>query len=104
MARLELDRMAEGRKGLLGLAGGGSSVGGGLSTLGGGGGSSGSGSTHQRSGAGAGTTLTSRLGSVVGGLMPWGHPTTPADTIRVVEAEVRALESLHRYAARQVLY
>ncbi|GIL86083.1 hypothetical protein Vretimale_13894 [Volvox reticuliferus] len=97
LARQEMERMAEGRKGLgLGLGLG----------LGGGGGGGGGSQAHQRLLAGGGTgtggsgaTLTSRLGSVVGGLMSWGHPTTPADTIRVLEAEVRSLESLHKTLA-----
>ncbi|GFR47798.1 hypothetical protein Agub_g9572, partial [Astrephomene gubernaculifera] len=35
----------------------------------------------------------------LGGLLCWGPPTTPADTIRVLEAEVASLESLHKTLA-----
>jgi hypothetical protein len=115
----ELERMAEGRKGLglslgLGLGGGGAggrsnghsrsnSYGFGLSSLGlGGGGGGGPGSAAGTStalssalgGAGGKGGLTARLG--LGGLLSWGHPTTPADTIRALEAEVVSLESLHK--------
>ncbi|GLC40488.1 hypothetical protein PLESTF_000807700 [Pleodorina starrii] len=115
LAQQEMDRMAEGRKGLgslglgLGLGAGGGGGGGGSSSsgsllgglgLGGGGGGGGRGSGGRGGGSGrGGSTLTSRLGGMVGGLMSWGHPTTPADTIRVLEAEVLSLESLYKTLA-----
>ncbi len=87
--------MADGRKGLalglgLGTGGGGGGAGGGLGLA--------SGSSAQRGPGGAG--LSARLGGVMGGLMSWGHPTTPADTIRALEAEVKSLESLHRWVRK----
>ena len=105
LARQEMARMAEARKQGLGslklgaLAGSGSalsSLGLGLG-LGGGGGGGGGSNGHGGGGhGGQGGGLVSRLGGVVGGLMSWGHPTTPADTVRALEAEVRSLESLYK--------
>ncbi len=101
LARQEMARMAEARKAGLGslklgaLAGSGgalSSLGIGLGLGGGGSNGHGHGGGHGEGGGG----LAARLGSVVGGLMSWGHPTTPADTVRALEAEVRSLESLHK--------
>ncbi|KAG2491824.1 hypothetical protein HYH03_009781 [Edaphochlamys debaryana] len=105
LARQELERTAIGRKGLgsfgslgLGLAG---ALGGGSGAhspgLGlGGGNGGGASSAVLPGGAATGASLSSRLGSLVGGLVSWGHPTTPADTIRVLEAEVQSLESLRK--------
>ncbi|KXZ55776.1 hypothetical protein GPECTOR_2g1326 [Gonium pectorale] len=53
--------------------------------------------------AGGKVGLSARLGSMVGGLMSWGHPATPADTIRALEAEVRSLESLHKTLAVELV-
>ncbi|KAG2434194.1 hypothetical protein HXX76_007920 [Chlamydomonas incerta] len=108
LARQEMARMAEARKQGLGslklgsLAGSGSalsSLGLGLGLGGGGSNGQGGGGHHGAHGGDGGGGLVSRLGSVVGGLMSWGHPTTPADTVRALEAEVRSLESLHKTLA-----
>ncbi len=110
MARMELERLNEGRKGgsVRGGLGGLMSNGGSNSGSNGGllglelglglGGGVGSSSATSSPSAGSLGPRRWGFGSVVGGLMgSWGGPAKPQDTIRSLEAEVASLTSLHKW-------
>lgn len=111
MARMELERMNEGRKGgsvrgglggLMSNGGSNSGSNGGLLglELGLGGGVGSSSATSSPSASSLGPRRWG-LSSVVGGLMGgWGGPAKPQDTIRSLEAEVASLTSLHKWVGR----